>query len=292
MSEIFAITFSKDRAMQLELLLESIKDHVEPGLIKEHWILLKSTDQKNALAYRKLQQSPLGKEVKWLVEGSSSFQDSMKKMVEYFRNKNPKSFVMFFTDDDIVYRPTGPVKSIVEQCDPKIHLGVSIRHDSEHEHKHVRQDPRWSPGEPICPDWTRSTDDFVEWQWTTAKFSPWNYPFSVEGHIYPLINVYPFIVNGIYLAPNSFESFGTTFCNSRPTPTLYLATKHGSIFGNSINKIQSEWEASAGYGNIFGTSKLTDLYLDDFIFDKERVYKLPVSDVHCIFEDEGLLIKR
>ena len=91
---IDTIIFSKDRAMQLELLLRSIKDNFKE--LNNVHILCKGTTNEFNSGYGKL--SKMYPEFKWVAE-QNLIQD-VKNIVNSFESK----FAMTFVDDEIVVR--------------------------------------------------------------------------------------------------------------------------------------------------------------------------------------------
>ena len=93
------IIFSKDRALQLDSLLRSIKDNFKISF-ESIYILFNTSDNIFANGYKILMGRNYFNNIHWIKE--KYFRDDI---IEIINGLSDDSKVMFIVDDDIVFRP-------------------------------------------------------------------------------------------------------------------------------------------------------------------------------------------
>lgn len=161
---IAAVVFSRDRAMQLDLLLTSLERNA-PGIFRRVYVLYRATNEDHEDGYRTCRlEHPL---VKFVPDGVASFQLTATLLGEADHG-------CYFTDDSVLYRPLPT--SIPQDSLRGDVLCFSLR---------LGRNTTWCypHGKPQrLPEFSRNKTSLV-WDWTTAE-GDFGYPASVDGHIF------------------------------------------------------------------------------------------------------------
>lgn len=185
---INAILFSKDRALQLRLLLDSIAKNAN-GIFNIN-ILYKASNQNFKSGYEKLISENLIENINWVEE--SEFK---KQVIELL--KQEYDYSCFFTDDDIIYEKIEESR-IIETINKDIdifcfslRLGTNVKKCYTMNCDNVLGDFE-DFGETICWEWTKRYMDF-------------GYPLSVDGHIFRTKDIYKLVSKINFHNPNTLE---------------------------------------------------------------------------------------
>ena len=176
-----SIVFSKDRALQLDLTLRSIKANL--GFFDEVVVLYDISSDEHKLAYEKLSKEH--ENVQFI------------RQVGHYKNifvatqtiiKNSKNdYIGMFTDDIIAYRQTtngrkilDALETLVDGSDEAVYPFVfSLRlggNTTQREHYGELYND-------ILPE-VFQVDDSLFWMWTMIPYGGyWGYPLSLDGHI-------------------------------------------------------------------------------------------------------------
>ena len=182
------IIFSKDRALQLDSLLRSIKDNFKISFEAIN-ILFNTSDNIFANGYKILMGRNYFNNIHWIKE--KYFRDDI---IEIINGLSDDSKVMFIVDDDIVFRPFKE-KYLLGYLTNK-HLFISLRLSRKYT---SNRPPKFI-----------NESRYLEWKWYTLnnkkkKYNHWHYPFSVDGNIFNTIDIKVIITGIDFKAPNSFE---------------------------------------------------------------------------------------
>jgi hypothetical protein len=148
--------------------------------------------------------------------------------------------------------------------------------------RHLFISLRCSRGYPAhpCPKFL-SEERFLEWKWTSRmpRRRLWNYPFSVDGTIFPAEVPGRYVSRLSFSAPNSFEGalHGLRHRLRVRRRNRALAPLHAAVFNNPLNKVQSEgetWNAGITPGQINGR------YLQGFLIDNAALYRAEPDNAH------------
>jgi len=166
---ITSIIFSKDRPLQLDLCLNSIKKNFKDST--QNIVLHNNSANFNKAHIQQKKEHP---EAEFWQQGKSLFRDVFHAIAG---SKN--NYVCFFTDDDIFYAPF--------VCDDynfmnmesvsclSLRMGLNIV-----ERSHAGQ-----VGQDVCRGAWAIGDNFMFWSKTAHNYgSYWSYDLSVDGHIY------------------------------------------------------------------------------------------------------------
>jgi hypothetical protein len=154
--EINLVIFSKNRALQLDCLLRSIKDNFKVPY-KSISILYKSDTNAFNEGYIKLRKKY---DFNWV-----SQQNFKEDLLNIVGQNQDDSFTMFLVDDNVIFRPFS--------VDILVHYTEEIGFISTRADRSYKTPP---------PSFIY-TDKYLLWDWSTSG-SPWNYPFSLDGNIF------------------------------------------------------------------------------------------------------------
>ena len=242
------VIFSKDRAAQLDLCLKSI--HKNLSSLSEHWkiyVIYTASSEDFEDGYNQL--------IKEWYTGSSSVYffpeykyNGFKKTLEYCI-KHWEDQVLFFTDDDIVYRKF------------------------EHNYEDI------ADSELFCTSFRLGTNTFVQDQYTNSNclvpdevimgggiIRTWNwknqrkdtnfaYPFSVDGHMLPS-RLAKKIINSTpkYYNPNSLEGKAQNYIQYgiASLPEEMACFEKSYVINTPLNRVQET--CHNGAGKFFGST--------------------------------------
>ncbi|QNF34986.1 hypothetical protein HUW51_20510 [Adhaeribacter swui] len=220
------IIFSKDRAMQLYALLESIiYNFSEP--IKTHILYRSSSDQQEK-SYQEVRKCVAGHNFNFVKE--QSFRQDLIQLIQ-----NIKSTKIFFLVDDIVFTEPLNIRDFVSintnQYVASLRLG-----------KHLNFCYTLQKEQPLPLFFQEKeagiADDKIYWNWDEGTLD-WHYPLSVDGHLFSTFEIKSMLPLMNFKAPNSLEEEMQTFA------PLYLKRKgvaywKAKILNIPCNKVQEE----------------------------------------------------
>tara|TARA_R110002167_G_scaffold221731_1_gene426682 strand:- start:27 stop:923 length:897 start_codon:yes stop_codon:yes gene_type:complete len=213
-----SIIFSKDRALQLDLALKSIRENFLPN---NKIIVIYSTSS-DIYEQSYLELSLEHPDVKLLKQTSSIFKD-----IHCAITACESEYVMFFTDDNIVYRKVEfteedvfdlfnvPIQDMfgndVTYCSLSLRLGKNTI-NRDYGDGILRPDK--------TPDVCSIKDPFIIWNRTSLRPGGyWAYPLSVDGHIFEKEAIIPFCDELLVLE----QHYSNTDHKWRQTPNEFEA---------------------------------------------------------------------
>lgn len=224
------IIFSKDRALQLHSLLFSLKENIRTP-VKLH-ILYASSSDRHQEAYQ--QVFDLHKEYLASVVRQINFRDQVLDLLSKIDTNR-----LFFLVDDIVisreisfdYISTLSTSSFVPSLRMAPHLQYCYTLGKE------QPVPAYVEN-AIC------NDQFYCWRWSEGCFD-WNYPLSLDGHVFDTLEIKTIIENCSFKAPNSLENALQEF-RSLFLSRYGICWNESRIINIPLNKVQSENENLCG----------------------------------------------
>ena len=232
------IIFSKDRAMQLDLLLRSMPDGWKPK------IYFKASTQEYFDGYEKLfsLKRPMN-----VVMEAVSFKGDMFDM-DIISKTDP--LTMFLTDDDVFINPLPELDGIeiILRTNPEI-VCVSLRLHPEMDYCYTLNRKQKRP--KIAGYFAI---DAQCWDWRTAD-ADYGYPMSLDGHIFRTADILPLLKRLEYSNPNELEGQLARHPINRP----YMMCFDKSIIVNDpVNRVQDT--VPNRHGNV-SAEYLNDLWL-------------------------------
>ena len=224
------IIFSKDRALQLDGLLQSMLHHVT-GTYSIH-VLYCASNAAHAHAYRELTDSIQNTDrIQWTKE--ADFKNDLVRTLQSLKTES----VCFLVDDIVFISPV----DLDTLGGTTMRDGiVSLRLGSKITFCYTKQKTMRSPKlNPI-----NRQPNLLQFSWEDGNYD-WAYPLSVDGHIFPSseITVAAEFLN--YRAPNTFEralQILTPLYQKRPG----YCFDSPRMFNMPLNRVQNENDNISG----------------------------------------------
>ena len=274
------IVLSKDRPMQLHLLLESLEKN--SNNIFDVSVLYNSSSEEYSEGYEKTRGA--FPDITWIHE--NDFRDDLLNHL-----KSRSEFICFFTDDNILYRNIefdfdlliNPFVDFNGEngasgiCSVSLRLGSNTvfeyNHNAEINIDFFPQLHKYIPGMAEMSRLDTPTGKiFPISLWQHNAFNPltnFGYPMSVDAHVFQRGFIEPYL-NGLnFNNPNSMES--EMVLNSKNCPALLGCLDLSYVVNTPINRVQDTFQNS--YGKNFGISQkdLNDKYLSEQVIDYDRI---------------------
>jgi len=276
---ITAIVFSKNRALQLDLTLQSIRKNLPQ--VEKIFVIYKA-DAEYDMSYSLLQADYINvvfeKQDGYLLDAILKHKASFGK------------FIAFFTDDNIVYRPCnmtlGHLDCFYEHkqtCCLSLRLGYNAQ----------MRDYGTGTLEPdIMPQYEFFRDTFL---WNRLSIPPggyWSYPLSVDGHIFrtkDMITIletmrnWPEMFSSLQ-TPNKFEAMLQRFFFE--IPPMMMCLKYSTVVNSPNNRVQSEYGNASGLTYSYEAKFLNDLFMAGRRID---INALSIKNIVCPHQEIDLL---
>jgi len=216
---ITLIIFSKNRPLQLDLCLSSVKQNFNANYTP---IVLYQCDEQYENAYKNLRDEHA--DVMFWRQGKSLFEDVFVAINSY-----DNLYACFMTDDCIMYQQSPNLSDenlksifkIKEVCCFSLRLGKNTnKRGHSYDGQFVWFDDPLQYAEDL--DIWENNLGFVCWNRTQHFFGGyWNYPISVDGHIFKIEDLSPWMEELVYLekikqwqqTPNELEKALQRFVN-------------------------------------------------------------------------------
>jgi hypothetical protein len=263
-----AIIFSKNRACQLHLLLESIEQYA-PKLFSDIEVLYHSTSAEFKQGYKIVSENFT--EV-YFNEQYSFKRDTMLLM------PNAK-LVCFFVDDNFLYKQVDLTQEEIYKLyeNPKFGF-LSLRMGLNIEYQDLYSQQKLA----VPKLYNRHNDDkLVFWQWKTCyPYHNYGYAFSVDGHIYRTNDILPGC-NREFNNPNEFEGGYKT----DHIPPVAASLRESVLVNNPLNLVGSS-NNRAGEHFPHSLEELNQRYLDGQTISLDKLCQNKIVACHQEMEIE------
>jgi len=252
---INAIIFSKDRAMQLRLLLESIQLNA-PNIFNLN-ILYKTSTEEHKRGYDKLKFECENLSNNNLISFFYEKNEFKKQTIELLNSNYDYS--CFFTDDDIIYKKINEEQitncfSDIDLFCFSLRLGLNITKCYSMQSENV-----------VIPLY--QNDEIIKWDWS-QHYMDFGYPLSVDGHIFKTKDILKLSSNIGFKNPNTYEAALQIYDNY---PKFKMASFKNSVLVNTpVNIVQNVFENRKGEKYNYPIEELNKLYLEDKIISLEE----------------------
>jgi hypothetical protein len=190
--ELLIFIFSKDRPLQLDLLLKTLEQNVNGKLNVQ--VLYNASNDNYAKAYKQVFEE--NNSLNLLALQENRFRADM---IDIMKKSNCKS-VMFLVDDIVFIRPVD-VDLLVSLSSKgyvvSTRLGKNITHAQTQNNAFITQ--------PHFESMEYNGEDFLSWSWYKFKASHWSLPTALDGNVFQVSSLIPIIASGDFKAPNSLE---------------------------------------------------------------------------------------
>jgi hypothetical protein len=254
-TSVNCILFSKDRAMQLEACLRSIKRYAPyEGPIR---VIYKASDELYAQAYSSLG----GLDRVQLIPESASFQRDTVEALD-----PDLEFTVFHTDDDVFFR-SPPVEPMLPEGFAAFSLRLGKNTTSCYPLDRTQRIPETVREGPLMAwDWTRADGDF-------------GYPLSLNGHILATDLLLGILARTRFSNPNELErelNFRRHRC-----PPLMLAFENSCVVSIPTNIVSGTHENRSGQIAEYLPGALNERFLAGQRIDLDRMNFAHVHAAHA-----------
>jgi hypothetical protein len=255
---IKTVIFSKDRATQLSLLLDSLYKNDQHRIFNDITILYTYSNEQFRLGYGKLIK--IYQNIKFVLE--QNFKQDLIKIIDRIHSFETPSiyrYICFFTDDDVVYRSINfqkfEISRLFEQYNPSclsLRLGLNTTIQDYH-----RKTKAYLPKNP------KQYGKFLLWSITQIPpLTNFSYPLSVDGHIFKRETILPLIKDVEYTNPNTMEG---NWCHhiKKVSPIMSCMTD-SCVVGVPINRVQNTFTNLAGQVYPLSPEYLNNQFLNGY----------------------------
>ena len=215
------IIFSKNRACQLNLLLDSIVLNA-PLLFNKISVLYKADDNEYLSAYHSL----LEKYPTILFFNEKNFRHDLLKLID-----DNIETTTFMVDDAVFYNKitnerTDLIRPVIEE---KTIFSLRLGKNCQYSHP---ADLHYELGEHIIED------DFIIFDYTKQQAGDFRYPLSTDGHIFNTILIKELLIETNFNNPNTLEANLQRFVFTNLIPNkvkCFIESKLVSIPANLVN---------------------------------------------------------
>lgn len=236
------IVFSKDRALQLHALLSTYLDKVSDPV--RLTIIYEASTKEHMAAYDEVSNLFRGHDFVFVRQSEArGFRGDLLDVLGSLTCRK-----VFFLVDDIVFKESTDLRDLASYDSltyvPSIRLGKNLARC------YTMQI------EQRLPEFIPCEADHLCWKWQAGEFD-WNYPLSVDGHIFDRGEMLSMVKSIDFRAPNSFESnlqifrpvflerYGICYETSRVVnlPCNKVQNENDNICGNlSSERLLNKWQ--------------------------------------------------
>jgi hypothetical protein len=238
---INGIVFSKDRAAQLKLFLDSVEKNAN-GVFSLNVLYTYSNDEFEKGYNKLMEQFP---EVKWIKE--IDFREQTLAILE----NSIYNYTSFFTDDDIIYGRVDENEMISKLETDNDAFCFSMRLGLNTNKCYTMRCDN-----VIMPDY--EDDKFIKWNWS-VHYMDFGYPLSVDGHIFKTKEIHKLSKKVMFQNPNTFEAALQMFGNY-PKKTMW-SYKQSKLVNSPSNVVQSVFPNREGEFHGISAQELNDNFL-------------------------------
>ena len=272
------IIFSKNRPLQLDLCLNSLINFDAEYLPT----VIYSCDDEYIESYEILKKNHI--DVAFWPQSKSLFRDVLNRVVSH-----DCDYTCFLTDDCIVYRNTTKLcdDTLNEVFDTdmitsfSLRLGDNITKRGTNDGQFVHDPLAYTKGLNIF----RNNRGMICYDRTQHFYGGyWNYPLSVDGHIFRSSDLQEWMFEICYLepiknwqhTPNELERALQRFSNE--VPPLMVCDKVSSVVNSPNNRVQETITNLNGHQFSFSCSDLLKMYEEG---QRIELNKLDFSNINC-----------
>jgi hypothetical protein len=257
------ICFSKDRPMQLDALLYSMKQMIDDFDDLPISVIYFASNNDFQKGYDKLSKLAYCSNVNFKKE--RSFKDDLMALLSEIRSEK-----VLFLVDDIFFKNPLDWKSF-SALDNETYI-PSLRHGAHLDFAYTVQKEQSLPS-------FQNVGKMISWQWSEAELD-WNYPLSLDGHLFRTEEIYTLFKWIDFKAPNSLEH-SMQIAKAVFSKRKGIAYKESIIVNNPANKVQNE---NPNYHGEADNTDLNQAWLNGQRFNFEAYQGIMNRSVHELLE--------
>ena len=280
---ITSIIFSKDRPLQLDLCLSSMEKCDVNNIFEEKIVIYKCSNERYRRAYKELRKEH--RDVSFWEQGKSLFND-----VDVAVSCCLSPCVAFFTDDNIFYNDLCLSEDwlssifnhrLISHVSLRLGKNTQFRDDGSGKmlHQPVGSVTEWRNSTPHKSNAWEKT--YIYDRSIHYYGGYWNYPISLDGHIFKQSTVQEWTEELCYLDkvkkwkqnPNELERALQRFCQE--CPPFVAIPPEGCVVNSPNNQVSDYWEHDPSENAAGQKYKIgADDLLEDFNAGYRVCYKM------------------
>jgi len=260
---INSIIFSKDRAIQLRLLLESIKINAN-NIFNINIIYIAETEELEQ-GYNKLISEQILPNINWIKQTEDFKQDVINLINKEY------SYTCFFVDDDIIYKKIESENEITQHFSDENVFCFSGRLG-----KNITYCYSMNTNNKVVPLF----DDgkYIKWEWKPHYYD-FQYALSLDFHVFRTNDILKLIKKTSFFNPNSLEGNIQMF-NTYPRDIMVSYTT--SVMVNTpLNRVQDTCPNRCGEQFGITPQELNKKYLSGEVIDFDKIDFSNINSPHC-----------
>ena len=225
-----AVVFSKDRALQLHALIDSYFRYVkDPCKLR---VLFSASNPSHRKAYETLFAHYRDRDIHIVEE--QDFRKDLLRIIDQVQTSR-----MIFLVDDIVFKNPVSFESTSNYSTDAFVLSLRLG-------DHLRSCYTLQKDQPLPPFKKDVTGDphLLSWKWEDGALD-WNYPLSLDGHIFSTREIRLLTQSIFFSNPNSYERHLQQF-NPLFLPRFGLCYANSVVMNLPVNKVQDENQNISG----------------------------------------------
>jgi hypothetical protein len=271
---INAIIFSKDRAMQLRLLLESMFLRTYK-ILDEITVIYTSSEAEFAQGYSLLQKENLIPRIKinWIQEKNLG-DDVLTTLQKYARGQ--KAFTVFFTDDSVFYENIHDYKFSIESC---LYPGSDIGCFSLRMGVNTTEETYWRPGNSRQLQYVQ-VGNLLKWRHTDYPMTHgYGYPLSLDGHIFRASDILGLVQQVLPISGVNYLEAQLSQFKFELAPCMASFQK-SVLVTVPINRVQDAFPNQAGIFHPISAKELNRRYLNGEVIDYYSIDFSSINSTH------------
>ncbi|MCX6135379.1 MAG: glycosyltransferase [Ignavibacteriales bacterium] len=262
--KVVCIVFSKDRAMQLECMLNSLFVCCEDPSALAVKVLYATSGPLHLKQYQRLMKDY--ESVEFVRE--TLFKTDLLSMIGSY------DAVMFLVDDNVFIRRFSTNTAVENLRRNPDALGFSLRLSTNTQYCYMVNKPQ------SVPDRFECAPGILKYQWTQAELD-FGYPLELSSSIYRSADLLPLLGELQFKNPNTLEmSLDAWKLSFSKRQSFLLSFQHSVAFCNPINKVQTVYNNRSGALAGYGTDTLAALFEHGYRIDGEAFGSIVPRSVH------------
>lgn len=262
--DLRVVIFSKDRPLQLDAALRSLKANAPDIGTAEIRVLYAASRPAFSSLYRVL----AGEHPDVRLWRESEFRTDLIDLVRDTHH------VLFLVDDTLIVRPFSAMRAVQALEDDESTLGISLRLGCNTTYCYTLDKAQ------RLPDFEEVGSDLLRFDWTSAEFD-FGYPLELSSSIYRTCDVLPLLTSLEYWNPNTLESElaqrASTFSAERPRLGCFTQSVAFSV---PANMVQTAWTNRIDGNPGLSADALAERYLRGERLDVDRFRGFVPSAAH------------
>ncbi len=258
------VVFSKDRALQLEALLQSFFLHCQDADQISLTVLYTTSSE-----FHEQQYAHLISEFETVqFQKERDFQTDLRALLGQSR------YILFLVDDNLFVGDFYIAEIIETLCQHPEALGLSLRLGKNTRSCYM------ADAEQQLPDFRAVGSKFLEYDWTVAEHD-FGYPLEVSSSVYRTQDLLPLLNLIQFSNPNTLElKLAANKTVYKDLRRRLLCFSQSVAFSAPVNVVQTAWRNKAGNHASYSSDSLARMYAAGYRLDVARYSGFVPNGVH------------